>query len=93
MGQCSSSPRVGELSKCGLSRFIPACVGNSSILTALPLPGVAVHPRVCGELFHKQKYGSMPAGRFIPACVGNSITTALGTVEVSVHPRVCGELL
>ena len=64
-----SSPRVwgtpiNGRSYARLLRFIPACVGNSSLLLS-EIKGVAVHPRVCGELplnfrVFNQRYGSSP---------------------------------
>ena len=50
---CGSSPRVrGTVLLChcrrALSRFIPACAGNSSSF-ATARSRLAVHPRVCGE--------------------------------------------
>ena len=48
-----SSPRVrGTVAhsrpRRPLHRFIPACAGNRPV-RSLPLPGLSVHPRVCGE--------------------------------------------
>ena len=48
-----SSPRVRgtpfyALANCLLSRFIPACAGNTAP-PAHPVPQLPVHPRVCGE--------------------------------------------
>ena len=50
-----SSPRVrgtllSRIAREGFKRFIPACAGNSHRRCSSPLP-IAVHPRVCGELF------------------------------------------
>src|SRR5690606_35589035 len=51
--QYGSSPRVrGEVVTNGLqvqiSRFIPACAGRGTTSPEV-LPGLTVHPRVCGE--------------------------------------------
>jgi len=48
-----SSPRVrgtliGVAMPVGAERFIPACAGNAPEIDPLD-PGMAVHPRVCGE--------------------------------------------
>ena len=61
-----SSPRVRGTGACQLadssaSRFIPACAGNSSILTQRQiLP--SVHPRVCGEQSHVRHRQRVPRG-------------------------------
>ena len=52
-------------------RFIPACVGNSLVISAIR-PVSPVHPRVCGELDGCLARYPAPL-RFIPACVGNSL--------------------
>ena len=54
--------------------------------------GLAVHPRVCGEL-PVELERARPEQRFIPACAGNSKIRPTRWAPASVHPRVCGELL
>ena len=47
-------------------------------------------PRVWGTL--RLSLNCTGLGRFIPACVGNSIPCFPINTGISVHPRVCGEL-
>ena len=94
-GSTGSSPRVGGTLPSGslplgLRRFIPACVGNST-LPAWCCVASPVHPRVCGELRAGMKK-MIRGSRFIPACVGNSIISRARVSTMPVHPRVCGEL-
>ena len=107
-----SSPRVrgtdfngGSVASAG--RFIPACAGNSSLMTGWGSIRT-VHPRVCGEqcvCVCVCVCGSSPRVRgtaldrkisqvglrFIPACAGNSRNLSSPSTTPAVHPRVCGE--
>ena len=61
------------------SRFIPACAGNSSKVSAKKLR-ITVHPRLRGELIlnvhpDQKMDGSSPLARGTPLCPGSSITS------------------
>ena len=74
-----SSPRVRGtlswgLSRCPLSRFIPACAGNARLRRTFPTRST-VHPRVCGErdnivIGAGRFYGSSPRVRGTPRDAG-----------------------
>jgi len=73
-----SSPRVrgtlkSELNVGALGRFIPACAGNTRLLSSTT-QSPAVHPRVCGEhsralMVHAPLAGSSPRVRGTPPLV------------------------
>ena len=89
-----SSPRVrgtrlGGANRPHCSRFIPACAGNTSIISS----GISISngssPRVRGT--RDDPDNRFYRGRFIPACAGNTISWLVRTAQCAVHPRVCGE--
>ena len=60
-------------------------------MTDIVLPGSAVHPHVCGELYVNIGLSRL-YNEFIPTSVGNSAWHKASGDEVTVHPHVCGEL-
>ena len=80
----------GKLYEVDVSRFIPACAGNSLEKIAVKGIGPGSSPLARGtpEL---SKFG-MVFGRFIPACAGNSMNKPDEGIIISVHPRLRGEL-
>ena len=73
-------------------RFIPTCVGNTSITTIIQAPVDGSSPRVWG--IHRQCQPQCARRRFIPTCVGNTFTSlcVFGKNSGS-SPRVWGILL
>ena len=93
---CGSSPRVrGTLRQAVQlilqTRFIPACAGNTNIITNARATTIGSSPRVRGPLM--EFLSPMVVRRFIPACAGNTTCVATRLDAVPVHPRVCGEHL
>ena len=91
-----SSPRVrGTLptskGRAAGLRFIPACAGNSAMLSARMAP-TPVHPRVCGELVVDAGASPALAGSS-PRVRGTRWPLGSPPCRPPVHPRVCGELL
>ena len=70
-------------------RFIPAHAGNTG-LRSIGRPGLAVHPRACGEHL-SQELRIKGQLRFIPAHAGNTPVAEVESDSASVHPRACGE--
>ena len=56
----------------------------------MPAVLIGSSPRVWGTLLMSGRSGWV--GRFIPACVGNSVQIPAVPNQIPVHPRVCGEL-
>ena len=89
-----SSPRVWGTLKLGnaeiwVGRFIPTCVGNMPMKTAVQTPKT-VHPHVCGEHViggSAQKIG----GGSSPRVWGTFLRCAKRCARCTVHPHVCGE--
>ena len=70
-------------------RFIPTCVGNTSLLSINDFGIGGSSPRVWGIL--RNALSQRRAYRFIPTCVGNTIFPAPKDDLQAVHPHVCGE--
>ena len=94
--QTGSSPRVRgtrrHSSRASLiSRFIPACAGNTPVVTSAPRAH-SVHPRVCGEHavgppVPPTVYGSSPRVR------GTRLPCLTGLAEVRFIPACAGNTL
>ena len=73
----------------GVTRFIPACAGNSPARQSVVVQLCGSSPRVRGTV--RICLRQILSGRFIPACAGNRIPQMIGRYPLAVHPRVCGE--
>ena len=74
---------------CSTYRFIPTCVGNTSLPPLLD-PFEAVHPHMRGE-HETNTIEALAKARFIPTCVGNTTGRRLSTQSAAVHPHMRGE--
>ena len=72
-----------------ISRFIPACAGNTRRLRRKSVSFAGSSPRVRGT--RRRCRDQAHSRRFIPACAGNTAAPALSPSQGTVHPRVCGE--
>ena len=89
-----SSPRVWGTRyaiaiKTVISRFIPACAGNTEPSAAARMVVSGSSPRVRGTQRPGFRRGQQR--RFIPACAGNTPAAPRRPPSPTVHPRVCGE--
>ncbi len=90
-----SSPRVwgilsgGRFVSCG-NRFIPTCVGNTSVIVNGGNSRVRFIPTCVGNTIQQEVLAAL-AFRFIPTCVGNTASCPKKERHGSVHPHVCGE--
>ena len=71
-------------------RFIPTCVGDSSLRSAA-ISSNTVHPHMRGRLLGIFDTESNTP-RFIPTCVGDSATAHLIKCKCAVHPHMRGRL-
>ena len=94
-GSPGSSPHAWEThpspsSRLEFNRFIPTCVGDSSLRSAA-ISSNTVHPHMRGRLLGIFDTESNTP-RFIPTCVGDSATAHLIKCKCAVHPHMRGRL-
>ena len=93
---CGSSPRVRGTPQFPtllhhISRFIPACAGNSKCRTCWPAPFARFIPACAGNSPRSMLASAAFAGSS-PRVRGTPMSARPRSVCGSVHPRVCGEL-
>ncbi len=84
------TPNNGAITKIPF-RFIPAGAGNTSFSSTWQ-PGLAVHPRGCGEHIVRHQEVAHQGGSS-PRVRGTRSTTRPLPPALAVHPRGCGEHL